>query len=214
MAKTWRVSFEVLGTAGDLEVSTFHVVDRPDTLGGGLSAGGVCDVVDTWLTTPFHNLVPADSTFQRIVASEDVEFWIPGTSGSAAEKVVSVTGTLGPPDGKLPRECTLWGKASTDTAKRYARGGLHAPSPRSSTYLQAGGVWNQSAGQPYALFQTFLNTLKTAHTYGSGGTGGTLSWVIYSIAQRKRGADNFYFDVQAATVAPRPRWLRTRTSTP
>jgi hypothetical protein len=213
LATTWRIALNVVGSQGTDEVMTFHVKDDPDVVGSGLSAGGVCDVVDTWLTSYMLPLIPTDGRFDRIVATEDVEYWLPGTLGRSGEKAINTPGTFGPADGKLPREACLWAKIQTDTAKRFARGGIHSPSPQDSRMTTTTGELNPSNGYVTA-FDAFCDHLLAGHDYGESGTGGHLSLIVYSVTQRKRNAANYYFDATAVVPAQRLRWLRTRVTNP
>lgn len=213
MSKPWHIALQNRGGTGVAEVCTFHVLDTPGVTGSGLSAGGIADEVYNWVHTDWNNCLDTNSVFDRIVSTEDVTFWIPGTLGSAGVHTVGTNGARAAGDNLLPREMCMFASIKTDVAKRYARGGFHSPSITNSAALNTGGGLNTSHAN-YLDFQTFGATLLGGHDYGTGTSGGHLSLIVYSIAQRKRGATNYWFDAKSITINSRPKWLRQRVSIP
>lgn len=209
MAREWLVSILSHDQAGAVASNTICVHDNGGT--GGVDPAGATELlneVDTWLTTSYRAILPTSSVLDRYHA-----FQIPDEYGAetiTADKTKSVNGTLGPVDGKLPREMVGLLALRTNSTSRRKQGRLFLPSPEHGTYITSTGTWVTTAGV-WPLWIAFADKLIAGHDFD---TDNHLSTRIYSRRQHAIGTGDKTTDVDSYALRERPKWLRRRESIP
>jgi hypothetical protein len=145
-------------------------------------------------------------TVDALVVSEEV---LPPDLGAAGVHVVGAAGTSTLSTEYLPRELVPIVNLHTDTRSRSARGHLALACPSGSSSIGV-RVWT---GAYLTAFQAFAAKLDDTFSLGVVGET-TVRPVVYSKTRRKRALDPYTFHVVNATVNTRPKWLRSRGTTP
>jgi hypothetical protein len=209
VAKDYLLTFLSTGVGGVEYANTICVHD--DELGGPRDVGDVVDLVDTWLRTPYKNLLVSSTTVDVLRC-----FRIPdvfGTDSNVTSKLIGQPGTLTGPDGKLPREMTLTLSLRSNHTSRRSQGRLSIPSPLNSAYVDSSGNWSTGSAF-WSAVGTFGDALLAGHDVGVLGVDGHLSTRVYSRQTHKEASGDKTHDVDTYIRRARPRWLRRRVSIP
>lgn len=209
MAREWLVSILSHDQAGAVASNTICVHDNGG-IGGADPAGAdeLLTQVDTWLTTRYRAIIPTSSVLDRYHAFQIPDVY--GAETTVADRTIDLNGTLGPVDGKLPREMVgLLALRSTSSSRRK-QGRLFLPSPEHGTYITTTGTWVTTSGV-WPLWELFADQLLAGRDFDEDNH---LSLRIYSRRQHQIGTGDKTSDVNAYALRERPKWLRRRASIP
>lgn len=176
------------------------------------TAGSEPDPADVASTIWGHlgNFVPATvPTYVHIdslVVSEQV---LKPDIGAAGAVNIDIAGTLPGSSEDLPRELVAIINLHTNVASRSARGYFTLPGPGGETFTQGRLFTNEyvNAGNSLAGVlddQLDIGTFQVTH----------LNPVVYSRKRHQAHQDPFTFRVQSAKLNLRPKWRRSRGTTP
>ena len=137
--KPWRVAYEGHDAAGREQIWVFHIKDTTPLSADLRTAHDLADLVDTWLTAKWQNISDQGTSLDDIKVTSVVDFWN-GTVAEQYVKPMTVSGSLGPTDGKLPVGTCAWAKAQVAEVFKGNHGGYH------SSYAEHSG-WMTSSGR-------------------------------------------------------------------
>jgi hypothetical protein len=206
VAKIYRCTFKCSYSDGTLVQPSIHVLTDVPTAGSEPNPSDISDGVWGNLEFYFKPCCPTTVTIHELVATECV---IPPAIADEGHTVIETAGTGSVGDGDLPRELVALLNIHTNTASRSARGWMFLPSPGDAGALVDGG-WHTDYQTKYG---DLAGQLDLSFTLGSLFPS-TVNTVVYSRQRHLRGLEPHAFRVTSATLNPRPKWLRSRGSTP
>jgi hypothetical protein len=98
----------------------------------------------------------------------------------------------------------------SNAAVRGGHGWMLGPANTNATYLSSTQKWE---GSLWTDIQALAALLDDDITWGTLPEH-RLEPVVYSETRRRRGDDNWFFDVASITASQIPTWLRRRTTVP
>lgn len=205
----YKFSYHATDSEGVALVNTWHFVTQPPELGSEPAAMDVLGVLDTAYRSLYKNCLHNGITVNTAELGEELppaSLEVP--KGAAIN--VGQNGTLAGGDGKMPTALTAIIAKRTGVPRRWARGYVAIPGPRSSGQLSGSQLWTSS-------FLTALNAL--AAIFDDDYEVGTVSVtsvipVVYSRTQAAKGATQPWAQIEAGTVRLKPSWRRSRMTAP
>lgn len=169
----------------------------PSDVAGEIWAHIGANVLATW---------PALVTVHELVVSEMV---LPPAIGVAGVHTVEQPGTLPVSAEDLPRELVGIINLHTETSSRSARGYITLPGPGAELYTSA-REWTQG----YFTNATGLATLLDDSLTIGAVNPSDIHPVVYSRKRHQANTPPYTFRVSSATFNHRPKWRRSRGTTP
>lgn len=207
MARTYRCTLQAHYSDGTLvEPSLHYQTDLPD-LGDEPDPSDVATGIWGHLGAEWQESCPTYVHIDSLVVTEMV---VPPLIGVGGEHVVNADGTGSAGAEDLPRELVPLVNVHTDTRSRSARGNLRLAGVGDKSKIIARTF---QAAYVTAVYTPFINKIPDEIDLGSLVIT-RLNPVVYSRTRHLRGETPYTFRVVGASLNPKPKWLRSRGTSP
>lgn len=205
----YQFAYKSTDVEGVAYVNTWHFVTQPPELGSEPAASDVIATIDTAYRSLYKNCLYNGIT---VNTAELGELLPPASLDVPRGAVINVgqNGTLTGGDGKMPPALDLIIAKKTGVPRRWARGYVAIPSPRSSGNLSGSAQWT---GNFLTACQALAAIFDDDYEIGTVSVTSVIP-VVYSRVQHAKGASQPWAQIQAGTVRLKPSWRRSRMTSP
>lgn len=209
MAKIWKATYRYLNNGQECDLGLHYQFDG-DTGSNEPDAQSVAGKIDTHLQGLVKVMIRNTGTLQSLIVREEVDPVTP-TVPDVYELPINLAGTatIGTV-GTQPNELVPLFHRKSHGAVKGGQSWCFGPSPLGGANIVAGS-WDNTTFW-WDQWTNFAAALDDVLNYGGPlpGVQGNLRPVCYARTRRKHGVTPYTFNVTAASVHTRPRWLRSR----
>lgn len=206
MARVYRATFKCTYSDGTLVQPSLHYQTDLPPLGDEPNADDVASGIWSLLGTAFTNATFNAITINDLIVVEQV---LSPDIGATGIHHVGTPGAFSAAAEDLPRELVGLMSIHSGTASRSARGHMFLPGTGDKAKL-SGRAWTTGTLDNWNVLAALLD-----NSFDLGAITPThVNPVVYSRTRHIRGENPYTFRVTGATVSSRPRWLRSRGTTP